>query len=65
MQPLNQMTERADRERQLGIEPVFGKAIAALIGDENWTGIMPFRMGYPTEQALLSPRRGLEKVIEK
>lgn len=63
MQPLNQMTERVDRERQLGIEPVFGKAIAALIGDENWTGIMPFRMGYPTEQALLSPRRGLEKVI--
>lgn len=63
MQPLNQMTERADRERQLGIEPVFGKAISALIGDENWTGIMPFRMGYPTEQALLSPRRGLDKVI--
>jgi len=63
MQPLNQMTERADRERQLSIEPVFGKAIAALIGDENWTGIMPFRMGYPTEQALLSPRRGLDKVI--
>ena len=63
MQPLNQMTERADRERQLDIEPVFGKAIAALIGDENWTGIMPFRMGYPTEQALLSPRRGLDKVI--
>ncbi len=56
MQPLNQMTERADRERQLGIEPVFGKAIAALIDDENWTGIMPFRMGYPTEQALHSPR---------
>lgn len=65
MQPLNQMTERADREVQLGIEPVFGNAIAELIGDENWTGIMPFRMGYPTEQALLSPRRGLEKVIEK
>ena len=62
MQPLNQMTECADRKHQLGIEPVFGKAIAALIGDENWTGIMPFRMGYPTEQALPSPRRGLEKV---
>ena len=64
LQPLNQMTERADREVQLGIEPVFGKAIAALIADENWTGIMPFRMGYPTEVGLPSPRRGLEKVIE-
>ena len=63
MQPLNQMTERADREAQLGIEPVFGKAIAELIGDENWTGIMPFRMGYPTETGLPSPRRGLDKVI--
>ena len=65
MQPLNQMTERADREAQLGIEPVFGKAIAELIGDENWTGIMPFRMGYPTEAGLPSPRRGLDKVMEK
>ena len=41
------------------------QSLNALIGDENWTGIMPFRIGYPTEQALLSPRRGLEKVIEK
>lgn len=65
MQPLNQMTERADREVQLGIEPEFGNAIAELIGDENWTGIMPFRMGYPTEAGLPSPRRGLDKVIEK
>jgi hypothetical protein len=64
MQPLNQMTERADREVQLGIEPVFGNTIAELIGDENWMGIMPFRMGYPTEAGLPSPRRGLERVIQ-
>lgn len=64
LQPLNQMCERADREVQLGVEPVFGKAVEDLISNENWTGIMPFRMGYPTEQALFSPRRGLEKVIE-
>ncbi|MBI5294488.1 MAG: twin-arginine translocation signal domain-containing protein [Chloroflexi bacterium] len=63
MQPLNQMTERADREVQLGIEPVFGKSIADLIGDDQWQAIMPFRLGYPTAEALLSPRRGLEKVI--
>ena len=63
MQPLNQMTERADRERQLGIEPALGKAVADLIGDDQWQAIMPFRLGYPTTEALLSPRRGLNKVI--
>ena len=63
MQPLNQMCERADREVQLGIEPVFGEAIANLIGDTSWNGIMPFRLGYPTAEAFLSPRRGLDKVF--
>jgi len=63
MQPLNQICERADRESQLGIEPVFGKSIADLIGDDQWQAIMPFRLGYPTAEALLSPRRGLDKVI--
>ncbi|MBK7455014.1 MAG: hypothetical protein IPJ46_15225 [Anaerolineales bacterium] len=63
MQPLNQMCERADRERQLGIEPVIGNAVADLVGDEQWNAIMPFRLGYPTVEALLSPRRGLDKVI--
>lgn len=64
MQPLNQMCERADREVQLGIKPVFGEAIAGLIGNTSWNGIMPFRLGYPTAEAFLSPRRGLDKVIE-
>ena len=63
MQPLNQMCERADRERQLGIAPVIGNAVADLIGDDQWQAIMPFRLGYPTVEALLSPRRGLDKVI--
>lgn len=63
MQPLNQMCERADREVQLGIEPEFGNAIAGLIEDKTWTGIMPFRMGYPTLDALPSPRRGLDRVV--
>ncbi|MBI5839057.1 MAG: twin-arginine translocation signal domain-containing protein [Chloroflexi bacterium] len=63
MQPLNQMCERVDREHQLGIEPVFGKAVGALINDDGWYAIMPFRLGYPTVEALLSPRRGLDKVV--
>jgi len=63
LQPLNQMCERADRERQLGIPPVFGNAVSALIGDGGWQAIMPFRLGYPTAPGLPSPRRGLDKVI--
>jgi hypothetical protein len=63
MQPLNQMCERADREVQLGSEPVLGRAVAGLIGGETWHGIMPFRLGYPTVVALPSPRRGLDQVI--
>jgi len=64
MQPLNQICERADREIQLSSEPGFGNAIAELIGDADWKGIMPFRIGYPTNMDLPSPRRGLEKVLK-
>ncbi len=63
MQPLNQMCERADRERQLGIDPVYGNAMRALLNDDEWQGIMPFRAGYPTRTARLSPRRTLDKVL--
>ena len=63
MQPLNQMCERVDRELQLGSEPAFGKALAALIDDGGWQGIMPFRLGYPTLRAIHSPRRGADQVI--
>jgi hypothetical protein len=65
MQPLNQMCERVDRERQLGSEPVFVKAVSVLVNGSQWQAIMPFRLGYPTSDALLSPRRGLVQVIER
>jgi len=63
MQPLNQMCERADRERQLGLEPVFGRALYDLVGNNDWYGIMPFRLGYPTRSALASPRRSVKEVL--
>ena len=63
MQPLNQMCERADRERQLGSEPVFGRAVYDLVGINDWHGIMPFRLGYPTRSALASPRRSVQEVL--
>ena len=63
MQPLNQMSERADRELQLGIEPRFGKALKELIGDAGMQALMPFRAGYPTVEAKPSPRRDLKSVL--
>jgi hypothetical protein len=62
-QPLNQMSERADRERQLGIEPRFGEALKTLVGDASMRALMPFRIGYPTMQAGPSPRRDLQSVL--
>jgi nitroreductase len=63
MQPLNQMPERAAREEVLGIEPKFSNALAQFIGDPNWQALMMFRIGYPTIDALPSPRRAAKDVI--
>jgi hypothetical protein len=63
MQPLNQMPERAAREEVLDIEPRFSSALAEFIGDPNWQALMMFRLGYPTIEALPSPRRGVKDVI--
>jgi hypothetical protein len=63
MQPLNQMAERADRETTQGITPRFGDALKALIGTTSWEALMPFRLGYPTHEALRSPRRAVDDVL--
>ena len=62
VQPLNQMLERADRERATGQPPVFGSAVAALLPDSGWAPVMPFRIGYPTIRPLPSPRRTADEV---
>ena len=63
MQPLNQLAERADRERQLALTPVYTSALAGLIGGSGLEALMPFRIGYPTRDGGLSPRRNLEAVL--
>ncbi len=63
VQPLNQPCERIDRERQLGIEPRFGNAMAVLVNDPAWQPLMPFRIGYPLGRALPSPRRPVSAVV--
>jgi hypothetical protein len=54
MQPMNQMTERADRERSLGIEQTFGNALKELIANPIWQALFTFRIGYPTIEGLSS-----------
>lgn len=63
MQPLNQLPERADRERQQGIPPQFGDALQSMLGDPSWQALMPFRVGYPKSQPLPSPRRDVSSVL--
>ena len=63
MQPLNQMCERVDREIQLGTDMKIGRQVRALLANDDWHAVMPFRLGYPTDAPNLSPRRGLDQVI--
>jgi hypothetical protein len=63
MQPLNQMAERADRERSAGLAPRFQRVLDELAGQGGWQALMPFRLGYPTVPALRSPRRAVSEVL--
>jgi hypothetical protein len=63
MQPLSQISERADRERQLGLEPKFGTALAELVGARSLQALMLFRIGYPLTDAQASPRRDVKSVL--
>jgi hypothetical protein len=59
---MNQLTERADRERELGTEPQFGDALQQVLPD-GWQALSLFRIGYPTHTPNRSPRRAVEAVI--
>jgi hypothetical protein len=62
MQPLNQMTEMQDREETNGLAPTFTNTLATLLGVPDRRAQMLFRIGYPWNAALQSPRRPLEWV---
>jgi hypothetical protein len=61
MQPINQINERADRERTTSAPPEFTNALTQLAPGTTFT----FRIGYPTTQALRSPRRRAEEVLTR
>jgi hypothetical protein len=63
MQPLNQPAERRDRELQLDHSPTFAKALSDLQQDDSWQAVMLFRLGFPTQDALLSPRRAIASAL--
>jgi nitroreductase len=65
MQPLNQITERIDRERFLALSPRFTQAAADLMPEPSWQPLMSFRAGYPTVNPSPSPRRGAEAVLSQ
>jgi nitroreductase len=62
MQPLCQVPERIDRERTAGLPADFSTAMAAML-PASWHPIMTFRIGYPTTDALRSPRRPAADVV--
>ena len=63
MHPLSQPVERRDRELQLGQSPAYAKALSELQQDDSWQAVMPFRMGYPVQNAPPSPRRAIASVL--
>lgn len=63
MQPVNQLLEVVDRERELNREARTSEFLANLIGDSSWKPTFAFRAGYPTMAVLASPRRAVDEVL--
>ena len=59
---MNQITERIDRDAQLGDPDVFSSRWGRLIGGPADTGLVSFRLGRSTRTAGLSPRRAMSTV---
>jgi len=63
MQIMNQLSERRDRELALNLTPQFGDRLGEILKTSEWHSIIQFRMGYPTIEALPSPRRPVKDVL--
>jgi len=62
LHPLNQVTERLNRDRSLGTTSVFEAPLSGLTPPGRTT-VFAFRIGMPTTTARPSPRRPLTDVI--
>ena len=65
MQPLNQLPEMVDRERQLGRKPEAARGLSEIIKDDRWQPTLAFRAGFPTVSVPPSPRRDVADVVTK
>ena len=65
MQPLNQLPEMVDRERQLGRKPEAARGLSEIIEDDRWHPTLAFRAGFPTVSVPPSPRRDVADVVTK
>lgn len=63
MQPLNQLPEMIDRDRQLGRAPHFAHAADALLDNVAMRPTFAFRLGHADGVAPASPRRPVSMVI--
>ncbi len=63
VQPLNQLPEMIDRQRQLGMPPAFARAADALLADPGWRPTFTFRVGRPLAPAKPSLRRPVSDVL--
>jgi len=62
-QPLNQIAEMQDREETKGLPPRFATLLNDLMGSSARRAQMLFRIGYPWDDALKSPRRPIDWVL--
>ena len=62
-QPVNQMLEVVDRERQLGQSAQMAGVLDELTDDPAWRPTFAFRLGYPNTDALPSARRPVSEVL--
>ena len=61
-QPINQMIEVVDRERQLGRPAAMAERLRAFTGD-GWHATFAFRFGHAEAQVPHSPRRSVTSVV--
>ena len=62
-QPVNQMLEVVDRERQLKQSAQMASVLDELTRDSAWRPTFAFRLGYPNSDVLPSARRPVSEVL--
>jgi hypothetical protein len=62
LQHMNQITERIDRDAQLGRPSRFGPGMDALVAQPDRHALSTFRIGHPVRAGRLSPRRPMSDV---